>query len=417
MRKGLFIAFCIIVCSCLAGTSDAAASDSEWSDMELKWLMALSPPDYDKNDPGSEPTEKDKVLLKQFRPRIIVAPGGMLPIDFYEFYLPETVVKDRKDDGKIIKEHPSRELLKSIERERRYYLDYVGPVKPCNDCSDYIATGYGRLFRETVAFGGDGPEDSLWPIVVLKYNFVFPYSGLPRKIGFFKELLSVMLADPVRWHELDIHGAIHIILNEEYVPVVLLLAQHNHFRTYLIGKDVPWPRDGHVPVCFAERSNEPYLCPQGNEPEIRRAVGDPGYMPYVIDGRDRPFMSGYDVIYGQGAGGKEIRYDLSFLPDRDPLYTSWIPLGDRGRVLLWESFYRQGPPGIDFNTWPRLKKYGDLMQFWYVRDGNIEDADLLQDAIRSFFDVDFEAVLRKNGLRMLHDLNEMGYFINESGMK
>jgi hypothetical protein len=413
MIKIPYFAFFIIVLSCLTSVSDAIASNTEWSDIELKWLMALSPPDYDKSDPGSEPSGKDKDLLKQFSPRAFVAPGGMLPVDFYEFYLPKTVVKDREQKGKVIKKKPAKEFLKDIEREKRYYLDYVGPMMPCDDCNDYTATGYGRLFREKVIFSIDGSGGNSKAIVVLKYNFVFPFSGLPGKIGLFKEALSKIVADPLKFHELDIHGAIHIILNEENIPVVILLAQHNHFRSYLIGKDVTWPRDGHVPVCFAERSNEPYLCPQGEMPKFHRAVGDPKHIAYIIDGRDKPFMSGNDIVYGPGAGGKEISYDLKFLPDRDPLYLSWIPLGDRGKVLFWENYYRQGPPGIDFNTWPELKKYGDLMQFWYLRDGNSEDADLLKEAIRSFFDVDFEMMLRKNGSRMFRDMNELGYFRND----
>jgi hypothetical protein len=103
-------------------------------------------------------------------------------------------------------------------------------------------------------------------------------------------------------------------------------------------------------------------------------------------------------------------YRLKFLPDRDPLYVSWIPLGDRQKILLFfGDFYRKGPPGIDLNTWPEVKEYGDIMQFWYVRDNNIEDADLMEKSFRSFTDVDFEPVLEKNGGRLYLDMKEMEY--------
>ena len=75
----------------------------------------------------------------------------------------------------------------------------------------------------------------------LKYNFVFPISGLPAKPGLIKTALARLAGDPERWHELDIHGAVTVALAQrkdgEYKPVALILAQHNHFRTYLYGAE------------------------------------------------------------------------------------------------------------------------------------------------------------------------------------
>jgi hypothetical protein len=397
----------------------ACAADPQWTEREKRWLVSLTYPDYKEEDFGRPLEDTDKELLYRFKPRVIVSPQGLLPVDFYEFYLPRTVVRDFSSGGEVVKKSPTREYLKRIERNKRYYLDYTGPSFPCTDCTDYVATGYGRVYREETTFRTDNGERHRMAIVVLKYNFAFPYSGLPSKLGYMREAFTRIAGDPWRWHELDIHGAVHIVLNERERPILVLLAQHNHFRSYLVGKDIQWPpsspsspssNDGRIPVCFAERSNEPYPCHGGSSPRFYRAVGNPTDMAYVIDGRSRPLVSGEDKVYGPSSGGREIDYELKFLPTRDPLYVSWIPLGDRQKILFFfGDFYRKGPPGIDLNTWPEIKGYGDIMQFWYVRDGNEEDAELMEKSFRSFIDVDFEPVLEKNGSRLYRDMEEGGY--------
>ncbi len=381
----------------------------EWRAQEKRWLLSLTYPDEDKDDFGKEVSESDMALLKRFKPEIFVAPDGLVPVDFYKFYLPDTVVRDICNNRRIVKKSPTREFLKSIERNRCYYLDYTGPPFPCKECSSYIATGYGRVFREVASFRVSDTDIKEIPIIVLKYSFAFPYSGLPASLGLLREAAVRIVADPERWHELDIHGAIHIILNKALKPMVLLLAQHNHFRSYVIGRDITPSKDGRISICFAERSNEPYPCPEGKSPIYYRAIGNPAYISYVIDGSSKPVFSGQDKVYGHDSGGVRIRYRLSFLPDKDPLYVSWIPLGDRQSVPFLGEFYRKGPPGMDLNTWPELKRYGDIMQFWYLKDGSHEDARFMKDSMSSFFDVDFDRVLKRNGGRLYNLLKKMGY--------
>lgn len=381
------------------------ASGPEWSEAMKKWLVALTYPDESPGDFGTPVTEGDRRLLERFKPKIIVSPEGLLPVDFYGFYLPRTVVRDLERGREVVKRAPSRGFLKGIERDRRYYLDYTGPLFPCEKpaCRDYVATGYGRVLRETARFRTlKGIKE--FPIIVLKYNFAFPFSGAPAELGFLKESFLRLFADPVRFHELDIHGSVQVILDKEKKPIILLLAEHNYFRSYVIGKDVPLPGDGRIPVCFAERSNEPYLCPAGAEPELHRTVGNPMYMSYVIGGGPAPITSGLDRVYGLKSWGRPVRYELKFLPARDPLYVSWIPLGDRKKILFFKTFYRNGPPGMDLNTHPELKLYGDMAQFWYLRDGSAEDASLMKRAFRSFTDVDVETVLEHNGARLYNDM-------------
>jgi hypothetical protein len=410
LRRAVLPAMAILALSAavagLPGVSRSA--EEEWTDRELGWLLALTYPEHSPVDFGLETIEPDRELLRRFSPRVIVSRDGLLPVDFYGFYLPNTVVRDLKNGGGVVKRGPSREFLKGIEREKRYYLDYTGPLRPCGqECGSYVGTAYGRVYRETARLRtGKGVKEV--PITVLKYGFAFPFSGLPARLGPLREAAVRIAADPVRFHELDIHGAIQIILNEDGRPMALLLAQHNHSRTYVIGKDVELPADGKIRVCFAERSNEPYPCRDGQR--LYRAVGNPLHMAYVIDGRKRPFTSGLDMVRGPGSGGVEVPYELKFLPSRDPLYVSWIPLGAREKIFFFfSSFYRKGPPGMDLNTWAGLKEYGEMMQFWYLRDGEAEDAALMEGAFKSFFEVDFGRVLEKNGARLFKDLSRHGH--------
>ncbi len=382
----------------------ASAGATEWRPEFRAWLSALTYPDEDPRDMGAKTTEKDKALLEKFRPRVFIAPKGEMPVDFYRFYLPNTVVRD--ENGSIIKKSPTRSTLKGIERNAGWYLDFVGEDSPCKDlgCAGYMATGYGRVYRERASFRL-GSGTAKMPLIILKYNFAFPYSGIPAEVGTLKESLLGLFLDPARVHELDIHGAIHVILDEKQVPLILLLAQHNYFRSYVFGDDIPpLPADNRARVCFALRSNEPYPCPMGKTPAVKRAVGNPVNIGYLINGTHRPFLSGRDIVFGPGGGARPVTYRLTFLPRKDPLYVSWIPLGAKEKILFFSSYYRKGPPGMDMNTWPELKKYSDIMQFWYIRDGSPEDAALMQGAFRSFMDVDFERVLGYNGKRLYNKI-------------
>ncbi|MEE8574750.1 MAG: hypothetical protein V3T30_04985 [Thermodesulfobacteriota bacterium] len=407
MKKTLLLLVILLFLS----TAALAKEPLKWTAQERAWLTALTSEDsaYDPKDFGKKPSARARALLNRLKPRIIVSPDGLLPVDFYKFYLPNTAVRDLKKDGKSIWRGPGRDYLKKIERDRRFYLDYAGPFYPCTDCKGYVAPIYATLYEEVAELRDPDGKPRKEPIVILKYNLAFPFSGLPAKLNEIKEAAINIAIDPRRWHELDIHGSVQIILNKMGRPMVLLLAQHNHFRSYVIGKDIAWPKDGHIPICFAERSNEPYPCDDKEEPALHRAVSDPTNAAYLIDGRNEPLISGFDKVYSYNSGGREIKTRAEFLPSLDPLYVSWIPLGDRQSVLGFGKFYRKGPPGMSLTSLPELKRYGDIMQFWYLRDGSIDDAELMKKSFRSFTDVDFEAVLNKNGARLRRTLKEAGF--------
>ena len=85
---------------------------------------------------------------------------------------------------------------------------------------------------------------------------------------------------------------------------------------------------------------------------------------------------------------------------RDPLYTSWIALGDKKKIFgIIPSFFRNAPPGINMNTSPRLKKYTDIAKVWYFSENNVKQIALFQQ-MGSFFDPKIEPLLEHNGARL-----------------
>lgn len=408
------IRYCLPAFLLLAVASSAHGapdSDHPWpSGIVDNFLLPLTFPDeeWSSKDFGELADRDAQALLEKFRPRIYVAPGGLLPIDFYRDYLPNAVVKD--DSGTIIEEKPDRQYLKNIERNYGYYLDYQGKHLSTTmvDLSNYTGTVYGRLYREEMKPPAGHTDAPPRHYLILKYSAVFTASGLPAKLPWYKDLGAALAGDADVWHELDIHGAIQILVNEESRrPEILLLAQHNHFRAYVLGRDIPWGADSEIVICYAQRSNEPYPCPTEAAVSEHRTVGNPGNFGYVLADETALWDGSEDVVFGEAAGAEEVRYELKFLPSRDPLYVSWIPLGDKMKILgLFDSFYREGPPGMDMNTFPELKRYTDLANFWYFREGDVEAAKLFKETIDGFHLGDTAPLLDYHGNKLWQALDE-----------
>lgn len=382
-------------------------SDDQWPLEYRQFLEPLtySDAEWSALDFGKPPSKADQRLLKRYQPRLYVAPNGLLPIDFYQDYLPNTVVNDV---GGIINKKPNREYLKSIERQFGYYLDYQGEhlYRGMVDMDRYQGSLYGRIFTEKMEIPNASTGNEERRYFILKYNAIFSASGLPGKLQWYKNWGVSLAGDKDIWHELDIHGAIQILINSDSLePEILLLAQHNHFRSYVIGKDLMWPKDNRISICFAQRSNEPYPCPMGNTPQYFRTVGSPGNFSYVLTGEGAIFDGSEDVVFGEDAGAVEVKYQLRFLPDKDPLYVSWIPLGDKLKLFgLFTNFYRTGPPGINMNTHPALKKYTDLAKFWYFKEDDIESGRLFKKNVKGFDSFKVEEILRYHGKKLFHSL-------------
>ncbi|MFQ5456231.1 MAG: hypothetical protein ACE5EA_08525 [Nitrospirota bacterium] len=390
----------LIVSGCL---SNASGDVDRWERMVKRFLLPLTYPDFDPDDFGKETDEQDKRLLKRYSPDIYISPHGIKPIDFYRDYLPKTEVVELIGNSKrVVKRSPDRRFLKKVERTKGYCLMFTGSF---SDFEEVESVGYGQVIREVVRFRKNSHEIVEKPMIFLRYNFVFPKSGLPARLPWYKEIGARILGNPDAWHLLDIHGAIHVVLDETEKPVALILAQHNYHRTYLFRKDLKMPENGRVKISFAERSNEPYPYSDSSKPVFYWAADTPEKMEYILTGRHPTLKTGEDVVFGKNAGAIQVDYKLHFLPDRDPLYTSWIPLGDKLKLFyFFESWYRSGPPGMDLRTWPALKQYGELMQFWYVQNGDYQSASFMKENIRNFFDLDFEKILVRNGSLLYKDL-------------
>ena len=128
-------------------------------------------------------------------------------------------------------------------------------------------------------------------------------------------------------------------------------------------------------------------------------MGNPNKIEFVLGGK-APFLDGgYDLIKAK-QNSVEQKLQLKFLPSRDPLYTSWIALGDKKKIFgIIPSFFRDAPPGINMNTTPRLKKYTDIAKVWYFSENNVKQIALFQQ-MGSFFDPKIEPLLEHNGARL-----------------
>ena len=102
----------------------------------------------------------------------------IFPIDFYQEYLPNSVLKNYR--GKIIAKKISRTRLKAAERTAGYHLDYQGEFKKCNlpQCAKKVRVIYGRVFYENMLPPKKYQNEEKIPFIVLKYNLVFAASGL-----------------------------------------------------------------------------------------------------------------------------------------------------------------------------------------------------------------------------------------------
>ncbi len=332
-------------------------------------------------------------LLEKFRPRIFVAPKSYIAISFYLDYLLQCVARQRKSPHTTHSQQVNRKILQDIQFSSNLYLDYGVSARKARhfEVKDVHPEIYGRIYTDILT------TDNLnIPLIFLKYFLVFPYSGLPAEIGGIKRLGSSLIGDPHGWHELDIHGAIHIILDgNTRKPLGVLLAQHNHHRIYLVGKDFKWPDDNRVSISFSQYSNEPYLMKDNAPYRLERTVGNPMHIAYLFGVTDKaPLGAGSDKIFSKKGGAREVPVELVLLPLNDPLYTAWIPMGNIEKIWgLWETWYRRGPPGIDFYTMGSLKNLADLTAFWFIDPKDQQFFALLEENFHDFEDYDLIPVL------------------------
>ncbi len=330
-------------------------------------------------------------LLERFQPRIFIAEGSYMPINFYNDYLPNTILKKSGRIDKTISDDVSRDRLYELGGSSEFYIDYGIAYKKALKFNekDVDPTIYGRIYRSSM---GEG-EDSI-KLLFLKYNLVYPYSGLPEKTLSIKKLGSRLIGNPLAWHELDIHGAVHVVLREDDLkPLGVILAQHNHHRVYLAGMDFDLPEDSRVEIAISKYSNEPYLAFGGERDE--RVIGNPIKIEYLFGVSDKqPLTGGMDYIPNITDGAEEVECRLELLPLDDPLYTSSMALGDRKKLAgFYRLWYLDGPPGMDYYTMPQLKSMNDLMAFWYINPEDNKFFTLYNENVKSFTEFEVDKIL------------------------
>ncbi len=378
--------------------------------------------------PPPDPTAHERGLLEKFRPRFILPPGGAYPIDFYRDYTPYTTLRTWPG-RKMAAAEVNRGLLLKHRLSRQVYLDF--------DTARYRAEGmdlrwdgknspppprepvvYGRLYRERVYFpdGKGGTEEH--DLTFLKYNILFATSGLPAELSFGSRFLVGLGGfDTEDWHALDNFVAAHVVLDEAENPIALVLAQHNHHRAYLLGKDLPLPEDGRLFLDIALRSNEVYPASDDPVPVRHRVIRWSLYLEYLLSGENPPFLKGFDVTCGRKAGGREFPYELKILSPCDPLYTSEMLLGPP-RPFWGVYIGRDGPPGSDYYSPPELLPMGNLLKFAYLHDGDPRDIALVRQTVhRKRRKMDIQKIVEYGGRRFLEDWKGMAKGIENEELR
>lgn len=409
--KYLFIAFIGLLLFACAGETRAHETFADYPGFKEYYAGRCKD-----GQPFSLTYDHDKELLRLFSPRLILPYGSRYPIDFYRDYLPYTLLRRYKDKA-VIKDEVTQTDLRAYQEDTSVYLDLdkerffaAGLDKRVGDDIENVFNHrrpvvYGRVYREKVELLDEKSKPHIFDFIFLKYNVVFAISGLPAELpGGLRALLWLAGLDPDDWHELDNFVAIHIILDDTEMPVAIILAQHNHHRSYLIGKDIPLPSDGHIFFDAALRSNEVYPASDLPGTVRHRVVPWSLYMKYLLSGEDPPFTRGEDVTYGVKAGGVEVAYDLAFLSACDPFYTAKIMLGEP-RPFFGKYIGRDGPPGADYYNIPELLPMGNMLKFSYLHDGDPEDIKFIEKTIDlKSKKMEIEKIMEYGGRRLYRDL-------------
>ncbi len=333
---------------------------------------------------------KTRELLERYKPTFFVAPTSYHPIDFYENYLPSSRIET--PSGEIIIDDPNRKDLFDTGYPKGTHLNYMKSSDELLQWAEPSLTPvYGRIYADTITSNGD-----TLPLLFLKYNLSFPYSGLPAGNNTGRELAANLAGDPWGWHELDIHGAVSVILHgSTREPLGVLLAQHNHHKSHLRSLDFVWPKSDRVTISYSIRSNEPYLITENDTSRFESTVGNPADILSLYEKTwIRPLSAGYDRILSPADGAVKVPTELELLPLDDPLYTTTLDLGDRYKLLGYlPTWFREGPPGINYYAPPSLKDLGDLTSFWYIDSTDKEFFRLLQDTNKIFHKENLKPIL------------------------
>jgi hypothetical protein len=314
--------------------------------------------EYYADNPRSEapPSSEEQRVLLQYRPRLFVGPDEEGPVSFYDDYVANGTLYDA--DGRIIDDSVDRELLNRHRDEPEIVFVHEPELLPVTPVV-FARVDHGEI-------------RGIGRLTYLSYYFVFRHSGLPAGLPGWQATALSVIADLSDWHQLDHYTAASVVLDSSREPFALMLQQHNHQRTYLVGCDISWPTDDRVSLIAAMRSNELY--PYRNDHARWRTVSfmTETTLPYLVLGTDKPWASGDDVT----DPAREVSYRLDFPPPADAFYSFAGYLGER-RALPG----RDGPPGADYNTLPALKSREIQLVAFNWREGDRVQMSALGDLL------------------------------------
>ena len=303
---------------------------------------------------SAPPNEEEQALLARHRPVLHVANGEEGPIDFYADYISSGELHD--GEKRII--NPNAAQLNAA----RHNLEAVFIHHPQK--TENIPAVYGGVSRAVLTLtGGEARE-----FTFLSYHFVFRNSGLPAGVAALPRRLAEIFSLAEDWHQLDHYTAAFLVLDKN-TPFAVILQQHNYMRTYFINEE-PAFLGGRLKLDAAIDSNELYPHREGRQK--RRAAG-------FINAKTAAYLTGESDYGGLHAapditeGGREIKYELQFLPPDDAFYVFEGRLGEARRLPG-----RDGPPGAIYRTLPKFWHLQKALYAFYWKEGDSEYVEILR---------------------------------------
>ncbi len=318
---------------------------------------------FAENPPSHElPAADEQALLERYRPRFMLPKGHAGLIGFYEDYIAQGKLRDA--EGIVLSASLDQLELNNVKDDPGVVFEHLPSVGV-----EQKPTVFARIDYDTLKVA-DAEEE----LTFLTYHAVFRHSGIVAGLSWWQSLGLMFAGDLNDWHQLDHYTAATLVLNAQGMPVALIVQQHNHQRTYVLGEGYVLPEDGRPVLDIAIRSNELY--PHAPERRQHRTVRFPNRnsMRFLIGAEDAPWLSGYDITEPH----EEAVYELSFLPHDDAFYTFKGYLGVQ-RLLPG----RSGPPGADYNTLPQFKSLSTQLVVGYWREGDASDIARLDAALES----------------------------------
>ncbi len=325
--------------------------------------------------------EELQTLAIQYMPRLWVHPESWHPIAFEDYLAQSKLI--RQSDQKVLMVSPAPDAIAALSQEEQCdaYFEAAADIAPVSPAPLYIQVFHDR-----------SPDNSEETWTYIKYNPVFDWSGLAKKISRMSSVGAFFTGGGKdRWHRLDVHTSAILAFDSRQQLRMLTLAQHNHQHTYLPGRDFP---AGPPPMLAAAvRSNELYLDGGESTPVEHRVVPFFTEAAFLIDPKHKPRLWGIDVTYGRHAGGEEVPVSPVFLEPKHPL-ADFAGLLAKPRRFLGMYIGRDGPPGYNYYALPAFMALPDFAALGFWQAGNLDLLAEIFPLLRGFEDTDWEGLVR-----------------------